>query len=107
MKHLRYQGSPKHKAPWQPGRKGSLCPKEITLEQAQKLLEASDPDPRATSRKRYAIYQGRPFCAAVGEMDVYHGWPIGFSDVPAKLIQRWIDEGIITRSDVERHWMVS
>ena len=57
-----YEGNPKHKHPWQPGRRGSLCPRSISI-QPQELLERSILGPDG---KRYATCDGRCFCAQEG-----------------------------------------
>lgn len=49
-----YEGNPKHKHPWQPGRRGSLCPKEIGLARAQELLAGSV----EIDAVRYATHEG-------------------------------------------------
>ena len=80
---LRYEPNPKHREPWQRGRRGSLCT-EVGVEQAQQLLNESV----LVGEKRYAVYQGRPYCAQAHE-GVWHGYPIGWVEVPAKLRTRW------------------
>ena len=96
---MRYEGSPKHKEPWQRGRRGSLCPK-MDYETAQTLLSESE----LMENKRYAIHEGRPYCAQQHRDDVWHGYPIGFVDVHPTLVNRWIREKRIRRSDVRSHW---
>ena len=56
---MEYEGNPKHKEPWQRGRKGSLCPKEISVETARELLERS----KKAGNKRFAVHNGRACCA--------------------------------------------
>ena len=58
---MRYFGNPKHKEPWQPGRKGSLCPSRRKMPDLdpQKLLESSE----LCGAKRYAVFEGLAFAA--------------------------------------------
>ena len=51
---VRYECNPKHKRPWQRGRKGTLCPRDIDQAMAQRLLE----DSVAVDDKRYGVYEG-------------------------------------------------
>jgi hypothetical protein len=73
-------------------------------ETAQALLERSVPDPRDGSSKRYAVHDGRGYCAVKTDDETYHGWPVGFLEVPPQIWQQWITEGQIYRSDVQRNW---
>ena len=71
---LVYGESDKRCKPWQPGRRGSLCPPDIDLKLAQALLCQSEPE----GDKRYAAHDGRAFC---GQSDDggrhWHGYPVG------------------------------
>lgn len=94
-----YQGNPKHKEPWQRGRRGSLCPKHAN---SADLLAGSVLDPRRSDR-RYATdgehaYEGKP--SNVVDMngdDVWHGFPIPWSRVPPSVQRAWINAGLIRR----------
>ena len=107
---LRYEGSAKHKNPWQPGRKGTLCPSDISLETAEALLRESVPDPNPQSSKRYGTHNGQAFCAmrtgSDAGNDVYHGYPVGFGEVPPTVWRAWISDGRLQRADVTRNWMI-
>ena len=46
---MEYESNPKHSDPWQRGRRGSLCPKEVRPI-AEKLLEGSELVERETIR---------------------------------------------------------
>jgi hypothetical protein len=74
---MRYEPNPKHKAPWQPGLKGSLCPQDLTEDARQQLLEASAPDPNG-GNARYATDGRRAFCAQSHGDDAWHGYPVGW-----------------------------
>jgi hypothetical protein len=97
-----YEGNPKHKAPWQPGRKGSLCPPDVSLERARELLQASVLD----GRKRYAVDGGRAFCAQQhdAEKNRWHGYPIAWREVPGAVVHALLQNGAATRRDVKRYW---
>jgi hypothetical protein len=95
-----YQGSDKHKKPWQPGRKGSLCPPDLDMDQAQSLLLNSDLE----GEKRYACRDGQAFCAKEHLPGTWHGWPVGWSEVPQKIRNRFERAGKVKRRDIQRNW---
>lgn len=97
-----YEGNQKHKAPWQSGRKGSLCPSDITIDRARELLQAS----MADGRKRYSVDKGRAFCAQQHDAakNRWHGYPVGWKEVPAEVRQRLMESGVLTAREVKRHW---
>ena len=97
---LRYVPNPKHKEPWQRGRRGSLCPPDVSLEQAQALLERSVPD----GEKRYAVHEGRAFCAQVDRQGAWHGYPEGWRYVPPKLRRDWVRTRQVTKREIDRFW---
>jgi hypothetical protein len=98
---VRYVSNPKHKEPWQRGRRGSICPREISPEQAQQLLNESV----LVDQKRYAVREGRPFCAQDDGAGGWHGYPIGWKEVPSKLRTRWEKkEKIVKKRDIDRYW---
>lgn len=94
-----YEGNPKHKNPWQPGRKGSLCPSAMSI-QPQKLLEQSI----LLDGKRYATCDGQCFCAQEHEPDRWHGYPVGWHEAPEQLRRAWKDEGKIRKNDINKFW---
>jgi len=97
---MRYESSPKHKEPWQRGRRGVLCPREFDAEHARQLLADSEPD----GDVRYAVHEGRAYCARRHGPDDWHGYPIGWIRVPERLRRRWMDEGRVRRRDIRAHW---
>lgn len=103
---MTYEGSAKHKEPWQPGRRGTLCPRDISKDLAQNLLNTSLPDPNPGSSKRYAVLEGRAFCGNRTVDDVYHGWPVGFQEVPPPVWRRWIAQGLVDRREVHKNWKI-
>jgi hypothetical protein len=94
-----YEGNPKHKHPWQHGKKGSLCPKSMSI-QPKELLEHSILGPDG---KRYATCDGQCFCARESQRS-WHGYPVGWREVPEKLWRAWKNEGKIQKSDISKHW---
>src|SRR4030042_1578354 len=94
-----YKCNPKHKEPFQPGRKGSLCPKSVKQEKAQELLDQSVEE----GGHRYATLEGRAY-KAIGDKGIFHGFPIGFREVPQKVLNAWKREGKITRKQIRDGW---
>lgn len=97
---MRYCGTQKHKEPWQRGRRGTLCPKDIDQETATRLLSRSHP----ANGKRYAVYEGRAYCAQEHRTGVWHGYPVGWVEVPETLRRKWMRDGCLRRRDVQKHW---
>ena len=97
---MRYKGNPKHKEPWQRGRKGSLCPKEIAPSLAQHLLDTS----QLHDGQRYAVHEGKAYCAKEHSPGEWHGHPVGWKEVPASLWLQWQQEDRLKRSDIARYW---
>lgn len=96
---MRYEPNPKHKEPWQRGRRGSLCPQMAPDEAAQLLL-----DSEMVGEKRYATAEGRAYCAKEHGEDIWHGWPVGWKEVPPPLRLQWRRADKIKKSDVKRYW---
>ena len=101
-RQLRYESNPKHRDRWQRGRRGSLCPKPITLDVAKRLLLNS----KAVGGKRYAVHEGRAYRAQEHRPGVWHGYPVGWVDVPKKLRLEWICKRRLRKRDEKRHWEV-
>ena len=78
---MRYEPNPKHKNPWQRGARGSLCPAEAD---GTALLAASEPDPDHVG-KRFATDGHRAYCAHEHSPGRWHGFPVEWRKVPAKL----------------------
>ena len=75
---VHYEGNAKHRDPWQPGRRGSLCPNHLDQAIVQQLLEESE----LVGNRRYAVYEGRAYCAQQHGDDRWHGYPVGWVRVP-------------------------
>jgi len=98
---LVYEGSPKHKEPSQPGARGSLCPREITPAEALRLLHTS----LRHGEKRFAIASGgRPFAAKQHQPGRWHGWPIGWMEVPDAIRPQLQKAFGISNREKSRHW---
>ena len=67
---------------------------------AEQLLAGSDPE----GGKRYAAHAGRAYCARQDGCNVWHGYPIGWKEVPEKLRRKWLREGRMQRRDIRKHW---
>lgn len=102
MEVVRYESNPKHRDPWQRGRKGSLCPR-IAKEAAQDLLDVSEAA-ADLGGKRYACLEGLAYCAQSHGPDLWHGYPVGWKEVPETLRRAWIAAGKVRRHDVRRNW---
>jgi hypothetical protein len=95
-----YESNPKHREPWQPGRKGSVCPPELLLREAQELLRESS----LQGHKRFATRGGRAYCAQEHAEGRWHGYPISWKEVPDFLRRQWTREGRVARRDIKRFW---
>jgi hypothetical protein len=96
---LVYESNPKHSEPWQVGKRGSLCEADVRP-LAQNLLA----DSVEFDGKRYAVHQGRAYCAQEHAANRWHGYPIGWMDVPAKLAWKWVKDGVLTKRDRRKYW---
>ena len=97
---MKYEGNPKHKEPWQPGRQGSLCPAELDIDTAQELLYAS----QLVGKKRFSVHKGRAFAAQEHRPEHWHGNPVAWMEVPQQLRATWLREGKVQRREIKRHW---
>jgi len=98
---VRYEPNPKHKEPWQRGARGSLCPAHVDQSQAQKLLLTSI---EVAGKGRFGTDGATAFQAQRHAADAWHGYPVGWKEVPEPVRSRWISEGVVRRRDVKRRW---
>ncbi|MBF8273501.1 MAG: filamentous hemagglutinin family outer rane protein [Magnetococcales bacterium] len=98
---LKYVPNPKHKEPWQKGRKGALCPK-WSHSLAQELLLGSESHPGETKKSRYATHNGLAFKAYPDHRGGWHGYPVGWDEVPVKISNKWLREGLIQLKDIKK-----
>jgi mono/diheme cytochrome c family protein len=94
---MRYGPNPKHKEPWQRGRKGSLCP-PMPRSLPQEVLEQSVP----YGQKRYACHEGRAYCAQCHGQDRWHGYPVDWWEVPPSVRSDWLARGFLTKRQMRR-----
>lgn len=97
---MRYEGNPKHKHPYQPGRRGSLCPPDINTRVAQAMLEESI----RVGKARYAIREGQPFCAREHDQGRWHGYPVVFREVPHDVRAQRLRQNAVKKSQLRKNW---
>jgi hypothetical protein len=97
---LVYEPNPKHKHPYQPGRKGSLCDLDITPEEAHAMLDRSVPEP--DGKRRFATRNGRAYAGREHRPGRWHGYPVDWREVPPEVIRSFLDSGQIRRRDMRR-----
>jgi hypothetical protein len=96
---LIYESNPKHSVPWQTGKRGSLCEPEVRP-LAEGLLRTSV----ISKGKRYAVHEGRAYCAQEHSPNRWHGYPVGWVEVPPKLAREWMRDGNLTNHDRKKYW---
>ena len=100
---MRYEPNPKHKEPWQPGRKGSLCPSDLDETGRDQLLA----DSVRHGDKRFATDGERAFEAQEHTAGTWHGYPVGWKEVPENLRRVWVTEGRVKKRSIRRFWEAS
>lgn len=92
-----YEPNPKHKPIPSPGRRGSICPTGVD---SSRLLTESV----LAGQKRYATDGESAFCAQRhdGERDLWHGYPIGWNEVPPPIVHAWVRDGVVSRRATKR-----
>jgi hypothetical protein len=97
---LVYEGNPKHRDPWQRGRRGALCPRGISAERAQELLL----DSFARAGQRYAVQSGQLFAAKEHRTGLWHAHPVWWSDAPPDVFAHFRNSGLVSSRDLRRLW---
>lgn len=114
-----YRGSQKHKNRPTGERKGTLCPDwthntdaggyksdpfahSWEKTEAHQLFERAVP--HGNVRRRFATALGIAFEAKPTADGSWHGYPVPWETVPAEILQTWIENGEVTRSQIKRHW---
>jgi hypothetical protein len=94
---LVYEPNPKHKPIPTPGRHGSICPPHAD---GPGLLSVSD----LYNSKRYATDGADAYCAHRHDVErnAWHGFPIGWDEVPPALVSRWVLADKVDRRTVRR-----
>jgi hypothetical protein len=96
-----YEPNPKHKPIPSPGRHGSICPPHAD---GQALLNSSD----VIDNQRYATDGTNAYCAQrhdpgnIPERESWHGYPIGWDEVPPSLVMQWVAEEKVQRRTIRR-----
>jgi hypothetical protein len=96
---LVYEPNPKHKPSH--GWHGSICPRDAD---GQALLGSSD----LLGKKRYATDGENAYCAQRHDpgnypgREAWHGYPIGWDEVPPSLVAQWIVEDKVNRRTINR-----
>jgi hypothetical protein len=97
---VRYEPSDEHKNPWQSGRKGSPRPRDLDETARDALLAESV----LHSGKRYATDETRAYEAQAHQAGAWHGYPVGWKEVPESLRRAWVDQGRVQRAAIKKHW---
>lgn len=92
-----YEPNPKHKPIPTPGRHGSICPPQAD---GPALLRSSE----LYGAKRYATDGSDAYCAQQHDpgRDAWHGYPVGWHEVPPSLVTKWVAEDKVQRRTVRR-----
>lgn len=53
---------------------------------------------------RWAVRDGRAYKAHQHAKNRWHGWPVGWVEVPATLRIRWQRENLIRKQHLKRYW---
>ena len=96
---LIYESNEKHRDPSQPGARGSLCDQSVRP-LAQQLLDGSE----QVGRMRYAVHDGKAYCAKEHRRGRWHGHPVGWMEVPAKLRTTWTKTRQVSKRQIDKHW---
>lgn len=101
VRQLVYEPNPKHKPIPTPGRHGSICPPDAD---SQTLLRSSD----LQGKKRYATDGTNAYCAQRHDpgndpgREAWHGYPVGWDEVPPSLVTQWVAEDKVERRAIRR-----
>lgn len=99
---MRYEASDKHCTPWQPGRRGTMC-ESGARDQADALLAQSV----EWEGQRYATDGVRAFKGAEHGEGVWHGWPVGWMEVPEPVWRGWLLSVRVKRADIRKWWRLN
>ena len=96
---MRYEPNDKHKKPWQPGRRGTLCPPpdELSLLEAARLLRRGEP----FGNRIYNVHNGNAYCARPHRDDTWHGYPIPWREVPHPIRKKLREAGRVKRREMK------
>jgi hypothetical protein len=99
MEGLEYEPNPKHKSPWQAGRRGALCP-AWSHGVARDLLESSV----LLKTKRFSTIKGWAFVAQQHRPGVWHGYPVPWVEVPQWIWRKWLKEDLVKKQQLDEYW---
>jgi len=96
---LAYVGNPKHKQPWQPGRKGSVCPPAVDggALLRDSVVDSWKPRSRWATDGRDAYEAKNSNVVDSSGDEVWHGHPVPWSRVPPRVRKAWQSEGRLSR----------
>jgi hypothetical protein len=114
-----YRGSQKHKNRPTGEQKGTLCPEwthatpiggygsdpfahDWKTTQAHQLFEQAIA--HGDGRRRFATARGIAFEAKPTEDGTWHGYPVPWEAVPPEIVQKWKENGAVTRRQIKEHW---
>ncbi len=94
----RYVPNPKHKEPWQRGRRGALCGEA----DGPGLFAGAVEDPENPNRRwatdgvRFYVAQSPRHPDVTGDVH-WHGYPVGALSVPTSVMRSWVAETKVSR----------
>ena len=77
-----------------------MCEREITREEAQTLLNESI----LVGIARYSVRDEKAYRGAEHSPGRWHGWPVGWKEVPPAVFREFRDKGKVSRSAKDRFW---
>jgi hypothetical protein len=98
---LVYEPNPKHSIMPSPGRRGSRCPPGVD---GATLLASSE----LVGNKRYATDGTNAYCGQrhdpgnVPDVEAWHGYPIGWEEVPPALVTKWVAQDKVQRRTIRQ-----
>lgn len=100
MSTVEYEPNPKHREPWQRGKRGSLCPTGLDT---ALLLNLSVQHP-SNANKRFTTDGCRAYCGHQHAPGLWHGYPEAWRQVPESLWRQWVSDGVVTKRCLKEHW---
>lgn len=93
-----YVPNPKHKEPWQRGRRGALCGEaDGPALFSAAVAEPGKPNRRwATDGTRFFAAQSSRHRDAKGDLQ-WHGYPVEAMDVPTVIMRAWVAQDVVSR----------
>ncbi len=98
---ITYERNEKHKDPWHHGKSGTLCPR-WSWDIAQDILRTSEP----VGKARFAVRDGVAFKGHEHAPGRWHGHPVGWNEVPQKIVNQWLKKKRVSRREIRRLWSI-